>query len=253
MKLKKIIAAVAAAAVAVSTIAINTFAFTASKNDEGIFTVIVKGENGWTSATGADLSEVYGATFHVEFDADAIANGTWIGGAVGVNSKSTGWKVEEWATSDKPIIADVENGTITYLADKAPFSASDEWAWFVLQPYDNAEITITSVDILGKDGKVLSDEAGAAPAETEAAEADEAAETEADEATEAEADEAADDTAEDEAAAPTETEAAPVETTAAPAAETTTTTPATGNAPAAVMASVMALAGAAVIASRKRK
>lgn len=37
------------------------------------------------------------------------------------------------------------------------------------------------------------------------------------------------------------------------AAETTTTAPATGNVPAAVMASVMAVAGAAVVASRKRK
>ena len=37
------------------------------------------------------------------------------------------------------------------------------------------------------------------------------------------------------------------------AAETTTTAPATGNVPAAVMASVMAVAGVAVVASRKRK
>ncbi len=52
--------------------------------------------------------------------------------------------------------------------------------------------------------------------------------------------------------APAETEAA-AETTAAPAADSTTQTAATGNASSVIMLSVMALAGVAAAASRKRK
>ena len=48
-------------------------------------------------------------------------------------------------------------------------------------------------------------------------------------------------------------EEAPAETTAAPAAAETTTAPATGNVPAAVMVSVMAVAGAAAVAAKQRK
>ena len=58
-----------------------------------------------------------------------------------------------------------------------------------------------------------------------------------------------------EAAAPAETEAAPAETEAAPvdtAASETTTAPATGNASAAAIVAVMAVAGAAAVISKKR-
>ena len=59
-----------------------------------------------------------------------------------------------------------------------------------------------------------------------------------------------------EAAAPAETEAAPAETEAAPAETTasaeTTTAPATGNASAAAIVAVMAVAGAAAVISKKR-
>ena len=48
-------------------------------------------------------------------------------------------------------------------------------------------------------------------------------------------------------------EEAPAPAETAPASDSTTTTAATGNVPAAVMVSVMAVAGAAVVASRKRK
>ena len=58
-----------------------------------------------------------------------------------------------------------------------------------------------------------------------------------------------------EAAAPAETEAAPAETEAAPAdtaASETTTAPATGNASAAAIVAVMAVAGATAVISKKR-
>ena len=55
------------------------------------------------------------------------------------------------------------------------------------------------------------------------------------------------------AAAPAETEAAPAETEAAPADTTETTAPATGNASAAAIAAVMAVAGTAAVISKKRR
>lgn len=247
MKLKKIIAAVAAAAIAVSMTAVNAFAYKVTL-DGGNYFAYVKGETGWSNDTGRPITDVYGVTFHVTFNADDIANGVWIGGNIGYNSDKENWKVQEWANMEgKPILADVENGTITYLSSSPVFKGTEEWAQMILQVYDNANVTVESADLLDKDGKPLSEEAGAAaPAETEAAEA-EADEAEA--AAPEDTEEAAD---EDDAAAPAETAAAP-ETTAAPAADTTTTSTATGNVPAAVMVSVMALAGTVVIASRKKK
>ena len=54
-------------------------------------------------------------------------------------------------------------------------------------------------------------------------------------------------------AAPAETEAAPAETEAAPADTSETTAPATGNASAAAIVAVMAVAGTAAVISKKRK
>ncbi|MCM1022724.1 MAG: hypothetical protein NC395_01535 [Prevotella sp.] len=91
-------------------------------------------------------------------------------------------------------------------------------------------------------------EAAAAPAETAApvAEADDEVAV-ADEADEAPA------PAVTEAAAPAVTEAAPAATQAAPVADATTTPVATGNAAVASIVAVMAVAGAAAIAAKKRK
>lgn len=249
MKLKKIIAAVAAAAVAVSTMAINAFAYKVSE-DGGNYFAYVKGTEGWSNDTGRPVTDVYGVTFHVTFNADDIAEGKWIGGNIGYNSDKENWKVQEWANMEgKPILADVENGTITYKSSSPVFQGTEEWAQLILQVYDGANVTVESADLLDKDGKPLSEEAAAAaPAETEAAPAEtEAApaENEADAEEEVEA-------APAEEEAPAETEAAPVETTAAPAAEATTTTPATGNTAAATVAAVMAIAGAVAIAAKKK-
>ncbi len=265
MKLKKIIAAVAAAAVAVSTMAINAFAYKVSEVDGNYF-AYVKGTEGWSNDTGRPITDVYGVTFHVKFNADDIANGVWIGGNIGYNTDKENWKVQEWANMDgKPILADVENGTITYKSSSPVFQGTEEWAQLILQVYDGATVTVESADLLDKDGKPLSEEAGAAaPAETEAAPAEttaapaetEAAPADAEEEAEPVEEEAApaeeEESAEEEAA-PAETEAAPAETAAAPAAEATTTSAATGNTAVASIAAVMAAAGIAVIASRKRK
>lgn len=220
MKLKKIIAAVAAAAIAVSMTAVNAFAYKVVL-DDGNYFAYVKGTEGWANDTGRPITDVYGVTFHVTFNADDIANGVWMGGNIGYNSDKENWKVQEWANMEgKPILADVENGTITYLSTSPVFQGTEQWAQMILQIYDGANLTVESADLLDKDGKPLSEEAGAAaPAETEAAPAD---------------------------------EAAPAETTAAPAAEAATAAPATGNTAAATVAAVMAVAGVVAIAAKKR-
>ena len=139
--------------------------------------------------------------------------------------------------------------------------------WAAADDADNYVMYIDNIQLLDSNGNALPigvtpapaeteaapEETEAAPAETEAAPAETAAPVE-----EAD-DEIAVDDADEEVAAPAETaapvaEPAPVETAApAPVADTTTTPVATGNAAVASIAVVMAVAGAAAIASKKRK
>lgn len=259
MKLKKILAAVAATAVAVSAMAVNTFALAATNylKDGYVYINADKPEDpNWSVDSGVAVTDVYGVTFHVEFKAEEVADeATWIGGGIGASSPSTQWKQIEWGRKDKEITADLENGTITWLSTEPVFKADDVYAQFWLQTWGGT-VTIKSADILGKDGAILSTDD--APAETEATEAT----TEATEATEAadDADDtddvAADDT--DDVAVDDADDADVADTTAAPettaaAADTNTTPASTGNVAVASIAAVMAVAGAAVIASRKRK
>ncbi len=260
MKLKKILAAVAATAVAVSAMAINTFALAATDylKDGVVYINADKPEDPkWSVDAGVAQTDVYGVTFHVEFKAEEVANEeTWIGGGIGANSNSTGWKQIEWGRKDKEITADLENGTITWLSTEPVFKADDAYAQFWLQTWGGT-VTIKSADILGKDGAILSTDD--APAETEATEATEAAEeTEATEAEEEDADAGEEEDVETEAEeeeteAETEEETTAAPETTAAAADASTTPAATGNVAVASIAAVMAVAGAAVIASRKRK
>lgn len=257
MNFKKIIATAAAAALAVSAMAVNAFALTTEthRNDATLYLVSEKPEEekpSWITNSGYTIADVYGVTYHVEFNADEVADeATWIGGGMGANSNSTGWKQVEWGRSDKEITADLANGTITWLSDTPVFKDSDKYAQFWLQTWGGT-VTVKSIDVLGKDGAVISDETpdpAEVPAEETTAAVEEttaAAETEAPEII----------TAADETAA--ETEAAPAETAAETTAETTaaatTDAPAkTGNTAAAAIAGVMAVAGAAAVVSRKRK
>ena len=265
MKIKKILAAVAAAAVAISAMAVNTFALTAENylKDGTVYINADKAEDPtWAIDAGVDQTTVYGVTYHVTFSESEVADeAAWIGGGIGANSPSTGWKQIEWGRTDKTVIADLENGTITWLNTAPVFKANDQYAQFWLQTWGGT-VTINSADILGEGGVILStDEPAPAPAETEAApEETEAApaETEAEAPVEDEVDVAVDD--DEDEAAPEETEAAPVETeaaapavTEAPAPAVTTTPAATGNTAVASIAAVMAIAGAAAIVAKKRK
>ena len=277
MNFKKIIASVAAAALAVSAMAVNTFALTTEthRTDATLYVISEKPDQekpSWITNSGYTIEDVYGVTYHVEFKAEEVADeATWIGGGMGANSNSTGWKQVEWGRKDKEITADLENGTITWLSATPVFKTSDKYAQFWLQAWGGT-VTVKSIDVLGKDGVVLSDETPDPvdePAE-EAAPADEAT-TEAADATAADdTDEALDDTADvaddevtaddtdvdvDDGAADEDVAADDTADTTvdAPAADADTAAAATGNTSAAVILSVMAVAGAAAIVAKKRK
>lgn len=286
MNFKKIIASVAAAALAVSAMAVNTFALTTEthRTDATLYVVSEKPDQekpSWITNSGYTIEDVYGVTYHVEFKAEEVADpATWIGGGMGANSNSTGWKQIEWGRADKEVIADLENGTVTWLSDTPVFKTSDKYAQFWLQTWGGT-VTVKSIDVLGKDGVVLSDETPdpvdepaeeAAPADeatTEAADAtvaddtdealDDTADAADDEVTADEADDVADDSdvaddadvADDDAVVADD--AADEAVVDAPAADADTAAAATGNTSAAVIFSVMAVAGAAAIVAKKRK
>lgn len=286
MNFKKIIASVAAAALAVSAMAVNTFALTTEthRTDATLYVISEKPDQekpSWITNSGYTIEDVYGVTYHVEFKAEEVADpATWIGGGMGPNSNSTGWKQIEWGRADKEVIADLENGTVTWLSDTPVFKTSDKYAQFWLQTWGGT-VTVKSIDVLGKDGVVLSDETPdpvdepaeeAAPADeatTEAADAtvaddtdealDDTADAADDEVTADEADDVADDSdvaddadvADDDAVVADD--AADEAVVDAPAADADTAAAATGNTSAAVIFSVMAVAGAAAIVAKKRK
>ena len=287
MNFKKIIASVAAAALAVSAMAVNTFALTTEthRTDATLYVISEKPDQekpSWITNSGYTIEDVYGVTYHVEFKAEEVADpATWIGGGMGANSNSTGWKQIEWGRADKEVIADLENGTVTWLSDTPVFKTSDKYAQFWLQTWGGT-VTVKSIDVLGKDGVVLSDETPdpvdepaeeAAPADeatTEAADAtaaddtdealDDTADAADDEVTADEADDSdvadddavvADDAADDDAVVADD--AADEAVVDAPAADADTAAAATGNTSAAVILSVMAVAGAAAIVAKKRK
>lgn len=285
MNFKKIIASVAAAALAVSAMAVNTFALTTEthRTDATLYIVSEKPDQekpSWITNSGYTIEDVYGVTYHVEFKAEEVADpATWIGGGIGANSNSTGWKSIEWGRADKEVIADLENGTITWLSTTPVFKTSDKYAQFWLQTWGGT-VTVKSIDVLGKDGVVLSDETPdpvdepaeeSAPAETTEdanveAPADDTAADDTDEALDDTADAADDEVAADDTDVDVDVDvddgAADEDVAAddtadttedAPAADADTAAAATGNTSAAVIFSVMAVAGAAAIVAKKRK
>ncbi|MBQ3160994.1 MAG: hypothetical protein IJC04_02580 [Oscillospiraceae bacterium] len=265
MNLKKIVAAVAAAAVAVSAMAVNAFAVIDTTNymkeGDANGTVFVRadkeGDPNLTADTGIALDTIYGVKYYVEFGSE-----DWIGGGIGANSQSTGWLSNEWATNAKPIVADVENGTITWLLDKPVFAESDTYCQFWIQTWSGT-LTVKSADILDANGNVIeiaaapAEEATEAPAEEATEETTEAAEEEAAVEEEAAEEETAEEVVEEEIVEEEiveEVEEEVVEEVVeeAPAADTTTEATETGNVAVASIAAVMALAGAAAVVAKKR-
>lgn len=273
MKLKKIIAAVAAAAVAVSTMAVSAFAI--KDYPDGYTVDLVK--EGYDAAT---IASVAGFTVKISGDIDS-----GVGGGAGFNSATTGWDSTEWGNDDANKAIKSSNGEITIKRDAPVFKESDAtdptnpYAQIWVQQWWGSDVTIESLTIFDKDGNDITKSSSsaaetteAAPEETTEAASEETTEAAPEETTAPVEEEAApaeeeaededvdvdvDEEPEEEAEEPEE-EAAPVEEEAAPAeteapAETTTPAPATGNTAVATVVAVMAVAGAAAIVAKKRK
>ena len=219
----------------------------------------------------------------------AVAEGAWISGDMGFNSQSTGWKQYGWgiegsSANDKPyqFKAGDKRGeySVTYMQDTPIFASTDTYAQIWLQNYSDAyEFEIVDFTLLNSKGEDITKavaettapaETTAAPEETKTPEETTApaeetvevsidtAEVETFEVETAEVETAEVDTAEvaitEAATAEAATaEAATAEAPADNAADANKGNPETGVAGVAVAAGVVALAGAAVVASRKRK
>lgn len=173
-----------------------------------VYLVKDDGSEGYITASGEDITEIYGVKFNVTFDdAEVADDDVWVGGGVGANSNSTGWEQHEWGKESgmKEITPDFENGTITWYKGSSIFSADDEYAQLWIQSWGGS-LTVDSVELLYADYDA-GETTGDAAAET------------------ADAGDASDNKG----------------------------NPDTGVAGVAVAAGVVALAGAAVVVSRKRK
>lgn len=263
MKIKKILCSIAAAAVAVSMTAVNVFAATITLDSEypGNWKAgkcIPKSE---LEALGGDVKVVLeveikepivGEHLHHLRPIDHDTN--WVGFTDQLQSDTVMAKDDD----GNFVLADGQTSVEFIIPADVISTLADGGLGFMV-----CNVIVKSADISKADApqsaikRITSEEAEkltvgeysaeAAPEETEAAPAEEAAEDEVDAAVE-------DD--EDEAPAPAATEApaaeaAPAEAAPAPAA--VTTSPATGNAAVASIAAVMAIAGAAAIAAKKRK
>lgn len=227
MKLKKIVAAIAAAAVAVTTMAVSAFAATVEIDSEypGSWTSTGKGiTKADLEAVGGDVKIVltvetynpYGLADQFLVNPIDYDNG-WVSQTVEhctsdtITAKNDGW-----------ICVREDDTTLEFVfAQDAIAALGDDGLCFSVQ-----NVIVKSADYSLADGpqgalNLVDDATGKAYCFTSAADA-------------APADDAAD-------------------TAEAPAADATTTSAGTGNATAAVMVSVMAVAGAAALASRKRK
>ncbi len=233
MKLKKIVAAVAAAAVAVSMMAVSAFAATVEIDSEypGSWTSSGKGiKKADLEAVGGDVKIVLTVeTRNLANTADQFLvnpidydNG-WVSQTVEhITSDTITAKTDGW------ICVRESDTTLEFvLAQDAIAALGDDGLCFSVQ-----NVIVKSADYSLADGpqgalNLVDDATGKAYCFSSA----------------------------DDAAAPAEEEAADtaVETTEAPAADATTTSTATGNTAAAVIVSVMAVAGAAAVAARKRK
>lgn len=294
MKLRSVIAAVAAVAVAATT-TVTSFAASAFKGStnmqSGMFACLLSDDPNVPLFTDfAPMSDFTGFTLTVKAvdkrDVEAaIAEGAWIGGAFGFNSQSTGWKQIEWglegsSAADKPYLlkATDKRGefVLDYSQDTPIFKSTDTYAQVWIQNYADAyEFEIVSYTLLNSKGEDITKASEEKPAETtkpadttapaevdepveETVEAEDTAEVEdtaeytedtlvtyeetVDETVDVTVDETVDETA-DETGAADDTDAD----------ASNKGNPDTGVAGVAVAAGVLALAGAAVVVSRKRK
>ena len=281
--------AVAVSAAAVTTVTSSATTVPEGCNSAGMFACLLSDDSNVPLFTDSSLVATITSvsltlkTKDKDFEA-AVASGTeWYGGGFGFNSNSTGWDSHEWSIQDGVkeltlVATDTRyEYKISYESDTPIFAASDEYAQVWIQDWtSSATFEVVSFELLNADGvdiRTLASDTSAddtaadytddtaveAPAEDTAEDDildDETEEEYIDEDTEEYIeDEDTEDIVDDDTAevvADGEDDTAASDDTAA-AATDTKGNPDTGVAGVAVTVGVVALAGAAVIASRKRK
>lgn len=218
MKLKKIIAAVAAAAVSVSAMAVNVFAADSYNAKLGF------ADTAWAVQDWDSFVEVTGDGQYT-LESTAVAGASDFGVFVIDIEQMFAGAPEATAVLDK---VEVDGSEISFDAAKIIYGDIEEKGNYRIEIYNQYGDTkndspVNQATAIGSSLKVTFTVSGlgggdAAPAETEAA-----------------------------------AEEAPVPAETAPAADNNTQSAATGNTSAAVMISVMAAAGIAAAASKKRK
>lgn len=231
MKMRNVLASVAACAIAVSAMSVAASAkvLNAAEGDDKYCMDI-------TAPNGKTFGDIYG--FEVTISGTP-AEGQSNVGAVCWQSTSTKWTQKEFSLTEGEKDIDIKDNKITYVSDAALFKDSDEFAQVFVAQWtwdgaNQADFTVEGVKLLDKDGKEL----GAAEEKTEDSKADEktdAPETDS-KAEESKADEKQEETKKDDT-------------------KTTGTQPSSKTGDAGVGAAVagLALAGAAAVVARKRK
>ena len=255
MNMKKLFAAAASAAVAVSVFSISDSALGAktyiderTPGKDYFLTVNTADENipAWCKDSGVDVTEVYGVRYYIEVG-DASGG---FGGGIVINGESNNWESHDWGNADagKEIVSD---GTYVELLKDAPvFKTEDTYANFCLQNWWG-DFQITDVDILGKDGVILSTKDDAPAEAVEEAVVEEIVEEAA--AEEEVVEEVIEEIEEPVVEEVVEVVEEPVVVEAAPAVvEATPSTP-TGNTSGVAIVSIMAIAAAVAAVSKKIK
>ena len=173
MKLRNIFAGIAACAITASAMAVTAFA-------EKTITNANDNENFSTDCKELDVTAIYGVKANITA-ADGW-NASGLGGGIGFNAdknKGTGWTQFEWgisgegkdAKNTKGITIDGKDGkfTITLIADKAYFAATDEWDSVWVSAWWGSDFKVDSLVPLDKDGKEIGAKTEEKAAETTAA------------------------------------------------------------------------------------
>ena len=172
MSIKRILAAASASVVAVSAMAVVASAvdiadyFTGNNEGCTLYIATDDGSANLVADTDLDITTIYGARAHVTFDAADVADeAVWLGGGIGTNSPTNSWRQVEWGRSGKEITPDFENNTITWLDTEPLFTTEDAYAHIWLQDWGTKKASYDSIELLDKDGNVISVGGDAAPAE----------------------------------------------------------------------------------------
>jgi hypothetical protein len=110
-----------------------------------------------------NVSDIYGFVIYAEFDKTAWD--AWHGGQIGTNSALGGWNAFiDYSTGNEVegLDIDIDAGTITYLGNTALFDQAEQdqggYAHIWLMDWSNGDdaVKVCGMDILDKDGNVIS-------------------------------------------------------------------------------------------------